>query len=318
MLYKAVTLLTRTTMAKDCLISLPPHRWVNCQGFEEALTSCRDPHREDCHHVKFLIPFGCKIMVDAAVRLLCLANQLDHVGKPVTLDFEETQTGTMGYLDRMGFFDWLHSAIEVLPNRPYVSGAFVHRGSNVGLEEIAAISPSKRDNGLPSRLADKLKEAVADHPERESLSRSAFTVFAELIDNVFQHSSTKLDGYAALQVYQRGKLAKVVVSDSGDGITNTLRPTLQEERPALTCLSDTDLVVETFRRGLSRHGPSRGCGLHESARQAIKYKAELDVRLARCRVHLIPSSNQYRRNTAYCSDRLPLIWGTHICFDFHL
>jgi hypothetical protein len=104
--------------------------------------------------------------------------------------------------------------------------------------------------------------------------------------------------------------------DESLGIMQTLRPVLGRESPALTGLSDTKLLVEVFRQGLSRHGADRGCGLKGSAAKAMKYRADLDVRLPTIRVLLSPGSGGYQLNTAYCFERLPLIWGTHICFTF--
>jgi hypothetical protein len=150
------------------------------------------------------------------------------------------------------------------------------------------------------------------------LEGAAWTIFAELIDNIFSHSETKLDGFAALQVYQNGNSLKVAVSDSGLGILDTLRPALRHDSPALAELSDLDLLLEIFRQGISRHGSDRGCGLKGSAAKAIKFQADLDVRLPKVRVRLIPGREGYRLNTAYCFEDLPLIWGTHICFSFTL
>ena len=76
--------------------------------------------------------------------------------------------------------------------------------------------------------------------------------------------------------------------------------------------------MEVFRNGISRHGADRGCGLKGSAVKAIKFKAELDVRLPNARVLLVPGKNGYAPNTAYCYRDLPLIWGTHICFTLQL
>ena len=95
----------------------------------------------------------------------------------------------------------------------------------------------------------------------------------------FPHSCTQLNGYAALQVYSSGDCLLVAVSDSGRGIIETLRPSISSEFPKLASLSDTDLLVEAFRQGLSRHGADRGCGLRGSAAKAIKFRADLDVRL---------------------------------------
>ena len=155
-------------------------------------------------------------------------------------------------------------------------------------------------------------------PARAELSGAAWTIFAELIDNVFSHSSTLVDGYAALQCYSAGKRLSVAVSDSGLGIMETLRPALRTENPRLAALSDIDLLVEIFRDGISRHGPDRGCGLKGSAAKAIKFNAELDVRLPNQRVLLTPARGIYQPNTAYCYQDLPLVWGTHVGFTFRL
>ena len=155
-------------------------------------------------------------------------------------------------------------------------------------------------------------------PDAAELKGTAWTIFAELIDNIFSHSRTELDGYAALQVYSRGNRLSVAVSDSGLGIMETLRPALSVESPRLAGLSDTNLLVEVFRQGLSRHGPDRGCGLKGSAAKAIKFDATLDVRLPRQRVLLMPARGAYEANTAHCYEGLPLVWGTHIAYGFQL
>ena len=141
------------------------------------------------------------------------------------------------------------------------------------------------------------------------LEGAAWTILAELIDNVFSHSQTPLDGYAALQAYQSGNRLTVAVSDSGLGIMETLRPSLQNEFPRLAGLSDVQLLVEVFQQGLSRHGSDRGCGLKGSATKAIKFRAELDVRLPTQRVLLTPARGAYQANTAHCYDQLPLVWA---------
>ena len=119
-------------------------------------------------------------------------------------------------------------------------------------------------------------------------------------------------------MYSRGNRLSVAVSDSGLGIMQTLRPALSVESPNLASLSDTDLLVEVFRQGLSRHGRDRGCGLKGSAAKAIKFDATLDVRLPRQRVLLTPARGSYEANTAHCYEGLPLVWGTHIAYGFQL
>lgn len=257
-------------------------------------------------------------MIDSAVRILSLANQLDYCTHRVRLDFVEGDRGALGYLNRMGFFDHLSRGVEVIPARPMYSGAELYRGGNSGLVEIARINKDERDRGLPDRLTEAVQRSCRSRRDVHELCGAAWTIFAELIDNVFSHSQTPLDGYAALQVYTRGNQLLVAVSDSGLGIMETLRPSLQTEFPSLVGLSDTALLVEVFRQGLSRHGSDRGCGLKGSAAKAIKFQADLDVRLPGQRVLLTPARGAYQVNTAHCYDDLPLIWGTHIGFALKL
>lgn len=300
-----------------CVVCFPG-QWIDVSKFETALRRSSGPHSQNIYEVAFEFPEGCKIMVDSAIRLLSLTNQLASATKRVRVDFKEGEAGTMGYLNRMGFFDHLADEIEVLPERPAYSTADLHRGGNAALVEIARINKDGRDVDLPNRLTEALMRSCRDRPDTKELAGAAWLIFSELIDNVFAHSNTQLDGYAALQVYAGGNKLSVAVSDSGLGIMQTLRPALSTEYPRLAQLSDTDLLVEVFRQGLSRHGPDRGCGLKGSAGKAIKFGATLDVRLPNQRVLLQPSHGAYRPNMAYCYDGLPLLWGTHISFGFSL
>jgi hypothetical protein len=298
------------------LIDLPP-RWINASVLEDVLRSSPSAHAS-ASEVRFRVPEGCQLMTDAAVRFLSLLNQLDYATFRVLVDFESEDNAVLGYLDRAGFFSSLAPRVEVLPERPNSSGVHRHRGRNPGLVEIERIDRTRRDHALLDRLTVAIARACSHRADVQELQGAAWTILAELIDNVFSHSETPLDGFAGLQVYPRGNCLKVAVSDSGLGVLKTLRPALLAEAPRLSNLSDIDLLVEVFRRGLSRHGACRGCGLKGCADKAIKFKAELDVRLPQTRILLVPEKNGYRPNTAFCYSGLPLVWGTHICFTFQL
>jgi hypothetical protein len=301
----------------QCIVRFPA-KWVDISKFEWALLNSCGPHDSDAYSVIFDFPVGCKIMVDVATRLLSLVNQLASTTRTVHLNFEEGEAGTMGYLNRMGFFDHLARTVDVIPARPSYSAAQVHRGGNTTLVEIARINKDDRDEELPTRLTEALMRSCRDRADASALEGAAWTIFAELIDNIFSHSRTQLDGYAALQVYSGGNRLAVAVSDSGMGIMETLRPSLRTEFPRLSDLSDTDLLVEIFREGVSRHGTDRGCGLKGCAGKAIKFNANLDVRLPQQRILLTPAQGSYQPNTAHCYEGLPLMWGTHIAFTFGL
>jgi hypothetical protein len=300
-----------------CAVNFAP-TWIDAARFEAALKTSLSPHARETREVTFVFPVGCKIMVETAIRLLSLVNQLIFTSRRVSLNFEEGETGTMGYLNRMGFFDHTSNEVRIFPARPPYSAAVLHRGGNSQLVEIARINKDVRDQELPTRLTDAITCACGTRTDLDELKGAAWTIFAELIDNIFAHSSTQLDGYAALQVYSGGNRLSVAVSDSGVGIMQTLRPSLQTQFSKLSRLSDTDLLVEVFRQGLSRHGADRGCGLKGCAAKAIKFNALLDVRLPQQRVLLKPAQGAYQPNRAYCYEELPLLWGTHIAFAFGL
>lgn len=302
---------------QETVIQLPAH-WTNASSLEDVLRSSVSAHESTSPDVRFRIPRGCQLMTDAAVRLLSLFNQLDHATRRVVVEFEEDESGVLGYLGRAGFFESLSPSVEVLPRRPMFSAARRYRGRNPGLVEIERIDRNCRDSSLLNRLTAAITRACSRRSDATELQGAAWTILAELIDNVFSHSQTPLDGFAALQVYRRGNCLKVAVSDSGLGLLETLRPALRSESSRLEKLPDIDLLVEVFRRGVSRHGASRGCGLKGCADKAIKFRAELDVRLPQVRVLLVPGVGGYRPNTAFCYGGLPLIWGTHICFTLAL
>lgn len=297
-----------------------PSNWVSGSSMEKTLKKGPSPHECDASVITFTFPTGCKVMIDAAVRLLSFFNQLASCSRRVRLVFDDGYEGAMGYLNRMGFFDHLSRDVEVSPARPFISGARIHGGQNSTLVEIAQIDHRDRDKhkGLVTRLIDALMQPCSDRVDANELKGAAWTIFSELIDNIFEHSETPIDGYAALQYYPRGNSLSVSVSDSGKGILDTLRPALLSESPRLAALPDVELMVEIFRQGISRHGGDRGCGLKGSAAKAVKFNAELDIRLPTSRVHLVPGQQGYSPNRAYYASDLPLIWGTHICFNFTL
>jgi len=293
-----------------------PGGWVNAKVLERALLTTGEPHADLYTSLRCTLPAGCKIMIDAGTRLLSLANQLAHSGKRVVLEFEEGLDGVMGYLDRLSFFDQLDPRIVVIPEPPAESAGSQRRGSNPDLVELRAITPGSRDRELPRELADAVEDACYGRTDRTRLGQAAYTVLAELIDNIYEHSETQVDGCAALQVYRGGGQVWVAVSDSGRGILETIRPTLK--RRSLVRLSDSELVVRMFNEGLSRFGTERGCGLRRCAEHALKYRARLLLRLPTSGLELIPSHGGYKPDMAYIETGLRRLHGTHIAFQFRL
>jgi hypothetical protein len=297
-----------------------PSRWVNGGSFESSLNAAAlHPHSNEAYGVRFVVPAGSAIMVDAGTRLLSMANQLVKCTKNVVLDFEDGQTGTMGYLDRMGFFDMLDPQVDVLPERPVISGALIYGGGNRNLVEFCSLSPKTIDKELPSRLADSLRNSLpSSRKNSDQIGDAAFTIFSELIQNVYRHSETELDGYAALQLYRNSQKVQVSVSDSGLGIMDTLRPTLRTHFPALADAGDASLLIEMVSKGVSRFGRDNGCGIHLCARKALSLKAGMEIRMPKSRVVFSPASGGRFLGIASYDEGLPLVWGTHVCLTFRV
>jgi hypothetical protein len=149
--------------------------WIDAGWFENALRESCGPHDSRMHDVVFHFPVGCKIMIDGAIRLLSLTNQLVLSTRRVRLDFQEGEDGTMGYLNRMEFFDHLAPAVEVLPSRPGHSSARLRRGGNSMLVEIARINKDDQAPDLPKRLSDAISCACSSRPDVDEPTGAAWT-----------------------------------------------------------------------------------------------------------------------------------------------
>jgi hypothetical protein len=297
------------------LIQLRPF-WLQASHIDKMVKAAGDPYEALPDRIEFRVADGCRLLIDAVVRLLAFANQFSADRFRVRIVFEGGRHGAMGYLDRMGFFDFLAPKVEVFPERPLVSGADVFRGGNDSLVEIEAIKLNG-DPTLPDKLTEKLGTACAARPDIDRLEEAMATIFSELIDNVYEHSGSTSDGYAALQTYSRSKKVRVIVSDSGAGLMQTIRPALEARDRRFRTVKDVDLLVEMFRDGLSRlPGRDRGNGLSGCADKAIPFKANLEVRLETQNVKLVPSGAAYVPSKAFTSANLTKLAGTHIAFEF--
>lgn len=298
-------------------IEFEDNKWVDSDLFETSLQKAGSPLDSDCMSVVFVIPEGCSILLDAAARLLALCNQLAWSNKNVTIDFSNCHL-TLSYFDRIGFLDHLDDNITVLPRRPEVSRSSMYKGNSNAVVEFGAVDPRQIDKELINQLSDAFVQQ--SHSRYEA---AASTVFGELIGNIKEHSDSPITGFAALQRYDgRRKHIQTVVSDSGLGIANTLRPTLKEYHPNLykrykdaNIESDAELVIAAMTEGgISRFGEGRGMGFKCSRKQAMKFDAQLSVR----QEHFCLNFKYKDGKLVEVKRRLnlPRILGTHICFDF--
>lgn len=297
---------------EQCEITLPP-KWFKGAQLDRALVQVGSPYSDSCKRVTFHFPAGANMMLEAGIRILSMANYLCAQGKEVFFKFDDPNV--FSYLNRMEFFLHLDSRIPVLPNRP----DFTFKGRSDSLVEIGEIVPGKKIGTLPGKLTTTFcnKAGVGND---STLGHTSYTVFAEMIGNVQDHSETELSGYAALQFYEprlSSPFIQVVVSDSGRGVVNTIRPVLHRWYPIYENLMDSEIIEKMFEQGLSRHGPHEGHGLgfRRSWQQAMKTKSRLVVRQGTCSVTLKHTGSKATPNI---HNQLAPIHGTHISFEFYL
>ncbi|MAT64342.1 MAG: ATP-binding protein [Gammaproteobacteria bacterium] len=298
---------------------LLPSGWVTADAFETSLRQAGPLLDGTIDSVNIVFRASSKPMIESTARILALANQLSHQGKLVTLDFEAAEK-TRTYLDRAGFFDHLDEAVQVFPERPVHSAAGKHKGRSDTLVEFGGVDPE----AVSQELINDLARTFVLQSSNE-YSEAAVTVFGELINNVVEHSQTDLPGFAGLQKYGgRRKHIQTVVSDSGVGIAQSLRPALLPHYPRLhnqfggeSLESDIGLVSEAMSKGeISRFGSARGLGFKSSSAQAMKFNACFTVRQETFCLKFIYEDGALIRIERQTG--LSKLLGTHICFDFYI
>ncbi|HBO2993428.1 TPA: ATP-binding protein [Pseudomonas aeruginosa] len=305
------------TAPNKLTVILEEEAWVRATSFEDVLAVTGSPLDEPVSEVEFVVPKGCKIMIDAAARILALCNQTVMLGKTVSIDFSACMA-TLTYFNRLGFFDHLAETVNVVPERPSQSGAVTHRGKNDGVVELASIDHRNPDESIPKRLKNSLVNCAG-----ERYSQSAFTFISELFGNVRDHAKSEIPGFAALQHYPRGGKIQVVISDSGVGIVGSLQPVLEHKYQELFRRIDfskpeagAELVLHVFKQGRvsSASEDGRGLGLKRSGDVAANFNATVTVRQKNFELTMVYSDG--RLNRSYPRLNMPTILGTHICFDF--
>ncbi|MDR6395897.1 hypothetical protein [Herbaspirillum seropedicae] len=310
------------------VITFPEDAWLDGDRFEAALLEATCPASHSNKSVTFVLPSGCKILLIAAARLMALCNQLVTVHrKKVTLQFTEKKN-TMQYLNRMGFFSQLHPDVVVTPERPEDVKTLYH-GQNANVVEFANIDPkATKEEILRDTTPDRLSNAFATHIEPRFLG-PLFTLIAELINNVRDHSRSELHGFVASQAYglkgPSRRHIQTVISDSGKGIPATLNPILDERYPEIAAKiaslgnkRDAGLVTEIFRKNgrISSISEERGIGFQVTGEFAKKFNALVEIRQESFELTLRYTDGILKSRRVRLG--LARLLGTHICVDFDL
>lgn len=310
-------------------IQLDGEAWIDGLALDLTIAKVGSPLESECSSISFIVQKGCKIFLEAAARLLAYSNQSILIGKRVTIDFSDCKD-TLSYFDRIGFFEMLNESVVVKPNRPLRSSAELFKGNSEAVYEFGEVNPEDLDEDIPQRL----KHCFVSHAG-EKYSQPAFTILSELFGNVRDHSRSPIPGYIAVQRYKGypGRYGyggvephiQTIVSDSGLGITGTLKPIVEERYPEIfgkldfsDPKADPLLVYEVFKKGRISQSldEGRGLGLKRSGDVAASYNAIISVREGGFEIKL--SYKAGKLDKAHYELDLPKLMGTHICFDFVL
>ncbi|MEB8432584.1 ATP-binding protein [Cocleimonas sp. KMM 6892] len=320
------SLIDPTNIIKTLELTLSTSGWISSEIFERNLKKIGSPLLLQAHNIIIVIPKKSKILLEAISKTLALTNQLAYENKSIALRIEDPQV--FSYLDRAGFFHLLNANVEVFPERPKDSRSKKYMGGNKRLVEFREINHKSSCEEITRQLNKNYLENIKNGDEV-----LMFTILGELIGNVNKHSESPIPGFAALQIYDKNNpRIQAVISDSGKGIAGTLEPILSEKYPELAAKYDLTkskdrafLVIEAFKNGkISRNGKGDGSGLHRSSESAAKVasnfakdnRAQITVRQDNFELTFKYSSKKIIENT--CKFGMPLIRGTHICFDFSL
>ena len=302
--------------SRELVIEFPKTKWLTAVHFEIALNRVESPLESNYPTVIFRFSQVTGVLLEAAARLLSLCNQLVEAGKSVTIDFQDRSVSS--YLNRLGFYDLLHKSVKILPRRPRISMAEAHKGGSGSIVEAQPIDLAHRDEDIPHRLIEGVRQHVKD------ATTPVHTIVCELFSNIYEHSSSSIPGFAALQLYSRATEPHVstVFSDSGTGIIGSLLPTLPASIEDELKGSGKDIGVALIEKiftegGLSRtREEGRGAGLYSAGTSASKFKnGSIIVRQETFEVEI-----EFRNGQPIFSHRLGLrkLAGTQICVKFAL
>jgi hypothetical protein len=299
----------------ELIVQFPSTKWLTASGFERALDAGDSPLESRDPVVVFKFAPDTSVLLEAAARLLSLCNQLIAAKKAVRIEFQDRKVSS--YLNRLGFYDVLDKAVSVLPRRPKKSTAEAHAGESDAVVEAKKIDLAHRDETVPHRLEECVRLHAGD------ALTPVHTIVSELFSNIYEHSSSPIAGFAALQLY-RGADPHVatVFSDSGTGIAGSLLPTLSAGMTALLEQPGKDIKVALIERIFAEGGLSRtqedghGTGLYSTGKAVGKFEnGTIIVRQETFEVTLT-----FKNGQRQVKHRLNLrkLSGTHICVKFRL
>lgn len=315
-----------SSMTKRIILQPPPERtWLSAYSFEKILLEQNLSGVNAKSEICFVIPEEVGFTIETIVLLLHISNQLADKGHNIQLEFANCNCKLMGYCKYMRFFDNLDSRIHVTPCPSTVDCEDADHPAVVKMEVLNC----KRDlTGLAKQLAKSIINGIELYPsieisdrEKNKLEHLHRTIITELINNVQEHSETKLNGFATMQVYggQRPR-ASLVICDSGLGVFNTLRASEEPENAHYKHESFKEIIKRIFDEGVTRKKhDDGGTGLRTCFRKALRMNSDITIRTD-CNQFRLFKLNEHDHpiEALKINDNFMDIKGTFLCFEIPL
>ena len=166
------------------------------------------------------------------VGLACLIDRHTRGGGVVALNHADCST--IGYWERMGFFDQL--------GHPSPAPSGQRRASARRFSEMKKVEEIDLVDGLTNELVSVVS------PQGDAL-RVLSHVVSEALNNICQHSEAY--GFSSAQYWAGTEQAEFCIADGGRGLFEALTPRYQPK-------NDTEAVELALKVGITSRPPSRG------------------------------------------------------------
>lgn len=209
-------------------IHIPNSAWIgNIDPFLRSFDSSDKSHLKITSHHDWVSVHPCVLCM-----IVSLGLSVDASGGK--LNFQKMTASSKHYLHRIGVFKLLglDSEMDVKEHEP--SGRFI---------ELTQI---KNSDDLNKFITDMIPLL---HTEPEQVEPIKY-VISELVRNVFEHSQSKDGALVCAQFYERSKIIRIGVADTGVGIKKSINYAYPEAKTDLSAiqLALTPGITGTTRR----------------------------------------------------------------------
>ncbi len=234
----------------------------------------------DTRHLRWVDPHGMLALLGAGSIVK------ERQGVPPLLQLPE-QTDVLGYLARMGFFQWAGSIFQFDTRPPRRSG-----GESDVLLEITPVTTHQDVHAVVDRVQARAGAILARTLHYPPTAVVQFSVIlSEVCQNIIEHAEAP--GWVAAQAYNWARrLGRHVLLISVVDLGRGFRGSLSDEHAARfgDRWGDATALEAAFIHGLTRfHDSGRGQGIQQIRKQVRRWDGGISIRSGTARIADVPS-----------------------------